>query len=95
MCTNYFVADYEVRCSKLPVTELTIARQNPISPEILRVVASRVVPNDRNDHLLLPPESEDVGPYESPLPRDVSGLETYVPAYLNMSHIRRLAMLVA
>ncbi|KIM28753.1 hypothetical protein M408DRAFT_329210 [Serendipita vermifera MAFF 305830] len=79
MCTNYFVADYE----------------NPISPEILRVVASRVVPNDRNDHLLLPPESEDVGPYESPLPREVSGLETYVPAYLNMSHIRRLAMLVA
>lgn len=79
MCTNYFVADYE----------------NPISPEILRVVASRVVPNDRNDHLLLPPESEDVGPYESPLPRDVSGLETYVPAYLNMPHIRRLAMLVA
>ncbi|KAG8772966.1 Myosin type-2 heavy chain 1 [Serendipita sp. 397] len=79
MCTNYFVADYE----------------NPISPEILRVVASRVNPNDRNDHLLLPPESEDVGPYESPLPRDVSGLETYVPAYLNMSHIRRLAMLVA
>ncbi|PVF95603.1 hypothetical protein CPB86DRAFT_875543 [Serendipita vermifera] len=79
MCTNYFVADYE----------------NPISPEILRVVASRVVPNDRNDHLLLPPESEDVGPYESPLPRDVSGLETYVPAYLNMPHLRRLAMLVA
>ena len=58
-------------------------------------MASRVVPNDRNDHLLLPPESEDVGPYECPLPRDVSGLETYVPAYLNMSHIRRLAMLVA
>ncbi|EJD53431.1 myosin 5 [Auricularia subglabra TFB-10046 SS5] len=79
MCTNYFVADYE----------------NPISPEILRVVASRVVPNDRNDHLLLAPESEDVGPYELPLPRDVSGLETYVPAYLNVPHLRRLAALVA
>ncbi|KAH7096122.1 myosin 5 [Auriculariales sp. MPI-PUGE-AT-0066] len=79
MCTNYFVADYE----------------NPISPEILRVVASRVVPNDRNDHLLLAPESEDVGPYELPLPREVSGLETYVPAYLNVPHIRRLAALVA
>ncbi|KAE9406490.1 hypothetical protein BT96DRAFT_1014975 [Gymnopus androsaceus JB14] len=79
MCTNYYVADYE----------------NPISPEILRVVASRVQANDRNDHLLLSPETEDVGPYELPLPRDVSGLETYVPAYLNVSHLRRLAALVS
>ncbi|TFK55318.1 hypothetical protein OE88DRAFT_1694770 [Heliocybe sulcata] len=79
MCTNYYVADYE----------------NPISPEILRVVASRVNANDRNDHLLLSPETEEVGPYELPLPRDVSGLETYVPAYLNVSHLRRLAALVA
>ncbi|KAF8964635.1 P-loop containing nucleoside triphosphate hydrolase protein [Flammula alnicola] len=64
MCTNYYVADYE----------------NPISPEILRVVASR---------------TEEVGPYELPLPREVSGLETYVPAYLNVSHLRRLAALVS
>ncbi|KZV70470.1 myosin 5 [Peniophora sp. CONT] len=78
MCISYYVADYE----------------NPISPEILRIVASRVVANDRNDHLLLP-EAEEVGPYELPLPRDVSGLETYVPAYLNVSHLRRLAALVA
>ncbi|KAF8876514.1 P-loop containing nucleoside triphosphate hydrolase protein [Gymnopilus junonius] len=79
MCTNYYVADYE----------------NPISPEILRVVASRVQANDRNDHLLLSPETEEVGPYELPLPREVSGLETYVPAYLNVSHLRRLAALVS
>jgi len=79
MCTNYYVADYE----------------NPISPEILRVVASRVQANDRNDHLLLAPENEEVGPYELPLPREVSGLETYVPAYLNVSHLRRLAALVS
>ncbi|KZO95749.1 hypothetical protein CALVIDRAFT_515524 [Calocera viscosa TUFC12733] len=79
MCTNYFVADYE----------------NPISPEILRVVASRIVPNDRNDHLLLTPETEEVGPYELPLPREVTGLETYVPAYLSTPHIRRLATLVS
>ncbi|KAI0262971.1 myosin 5 [Gloeopeniophorella convolvens] len=78
MCTNYYVADYE----------------NPISPEILRIVASRVIINDRNDHLLLP-EAEEVGPYELPLPREVNGLETYVPAYLNVSHLRRLAALVA
>ncbi|KAG8929390.1 Myosin type-2 heavy chain 1 [Tulasnella sp. 418] len=79
MCVNYFVADYE----------------SPISPEILRVVASRVNANDRADHLLLPPESEDVGHYELPLPREVPGLETYVPAYLNVPHVRRLATLVA
>lgn len=58
-------------------------------------MASRVVPNDRNDHLLLSPESEEVGPYELPLPREVSGLETYVPAYLNVGHLRRLAALVS
>ncbi|KAI6038967.1 myosin 5 [Pisolithus marmoratus] len=63
MCTNYYVAEYE----------------SPISPEILRVVASRVQANDRNDHLLLSPETED----------------TYVPAFLNVSHLRRLAALVA
>ncbi|KAN0075236.1 P-loop containing nucleoside triphosphate hydrolase protein [Tylopilus felleus] len=79
MCTNYYVAEYE----------------NPISPEILRVVASRVQANDRNDHLLLSPETDDVGPYEPPYPREVSGLETYVPAYLNVPHLRRLAALVA
>ncbi|KAG1754199.1 myosin 5 [Suillus lakei] len=70
-------------------------KKNPISPEILRVVASRVQANDRNDHLLLSPESEEVGPFEPPWPREVSGLETYVPAYLNVSHLRRLAALVA
>ena len=69
--------------------------KTPISPEILRVVASRVNANDRNDHLLLPPETEEVGAYELPLPREVSGLETYVPAYLNVPHLRRLAALVA
>jgi myosin V len=69
--------------------------QTPISPEILRIVAGRVNANDRNDHLLLAPESEEVGPYDPPLPRDISGLMTYVPAYLNVSHLRRLAALVA
>ncbi|KAI0340163.1 myosin 5 [Trametopsis cervina] len=78
MCANYYVADYE----------------SPITPEILSVVASRVQANDRNDHLLLPPETDEVGAYELPLPREVSGLETYVPAYLNVAHLRRLAALV-
>jgi myosin-5 len=98
MCTNYYVADYEVDDPSY-LHYLGIGThddsQNPISPEILRVVASRVQANDRNDHLLLSPETEEVGPYELPLPREVSGLETYVPAYLNVSHLRRLAALVS
>jgi myosin V len=95
MCTNYFVADYEVSNQNLPRSKRLTLVQHPISPEILRVVASRVQPNDRNDHLLLPPENEDVSSYELPLPREISGLETYLPAYLNASHLRRLAALVA
>ncbi|KAK0528319.1 Myosin type-2 heavy chain 1, partial [Tilletia horrida] len=56
LISHYYVADYE----------------NPISPEILKAVASRVVPNDRNDHLLLPPEVDEAGPYELPVPREVT-----------------------
>lgn len=99
---NYYVADYEVKATRthwygslVDDDDVVVIPQNPISPEILRVVASRVIANDRNDHLLLPPETEEVGAYESPLPREVSGLETYVPAYLNVPHLRRLAALVA
>lgn len=76
---QYHVADYE----------------NPIAPEILRAVASRVMPNDKNDHLMLPPEVEEAGPYEVPLPREVMSLDTYCPAWLNVPHIRRLTQVVA
>lgn len=79
LISHYHVADYE----------------NPISPEILRAVASRVVPNDRNDHLLLPPEVDEAGPYELPVPREVTGIETYCPAYLNVPLLRNLASKVA
>ncbi|KAJ6468978.1 class V myosin [Mycena vulgaris] len=79
LLTNYRVADYE----------------NPISPEVLKAVAALVQANDPNDYLLLSPETEEVGPYELPLPRHVSGLETYVPAYLNVSHLRRIALLLS
>lgn len=58
-----YVADYE----------------NPISPEILRAVNSRVVAGDKNDHLLLPPEVEEAGQYETPLPREVTGIEVGLP----------------
>ncbi|MBW0477882.1 hypothetical protein O181_017597 [Austropuccinia psidii MF-1] len=75
---QYHVADYE----------------NPIAPEILKAVASRVMPNDKNDHLMLPPEAEEAGPYEVPLPREVMSLDTYCPAWLNVPHIRRLTQVV-
>lgn len=50
--------------------------ESPIAPEILKAVAARVKPDDKSDHLLLTPESEDVGPYQIPPPREVSGIET-------------------
>lgn len=58
-----------------------VAMQTPISAEVLKAVASRVMANDRNDHLLLPPEGEDVGPYDTPLPRHIEDLYTYIPAW--------------
>lgn len=40
------------------------------------MVAARVKPDDKTDHLLLTPETEEVGPYQIPPPREVSGIET-------------------
>ncbi|GAA5976690.1 hypothetical protein JCM10908_005597 [Rhodotorula pacifica] len=79
LVANYYVADYE----------------NPISPEILRAVNSRVVAGDKNDHLLLPPEVEEAGQYETPLPREVTGIETYIPAHQRAPHLRQLVQIVA
>lgn len=72
----------------------TAEYENPISPEILKAAAARVTPNDRNDHLLLPPEVDEAGPYELPMPREVTGIETYIPAFIQASSLRRLANLV-
>lgn len=49
-----------------------------MSSEILRAVNSRVIAGDKNDHLLLPPEVEEAGPYEVPLPREVTGIEVSI-----------------
>ena len=40
----------------IPFADYVADYENPISPEILRTVNSRVVAGDKNDHLLLPPE---------------------------------------
>ncbi|ORY26880.1 P-loop containing nucleoside triphosphate hydrolase protein [Naematelia encephala] len=79
LISQYHNADYEA----------------PISADILKAVAARVKPDDKSDHLLLTPETDEVGPYQLPPPRDISGLETYVPAWLNVPLVRRLATYVA
>lgn len=68
--------------------------EHPIASDILKHVASRVKTGDPNDHLLLAIDSAD-GPYEVPLPRSVESLDTYLPAWLNAPHIRRLTEVVA
>jgi hypothetical protein len=60
LISQYHNADYEA----------------PISPEILKAVAARVRPEDKNDQLLLQTEQDEVGPYQIPPPRDIAGLET-------------------
>ncbi|CAG8490447.1 5123_t:CDS:10, partial [Diversispora eburnea] len=79
LISHYFVADYE----------------NPISPEILKAVASRVsASNNKSDSLLLDTTPlEDSGPFEVPLPREVHPPENYVPSWLNLIHIKRLGSL--
>nr|CAG8496499.1 7221_t:CDS:10 [Entrophospora candida] len=78
LINHYFVADYE----------------NPISPEILKAIAGRVVPNDKNDTLLLDTTPlEDSGPFEVPTPREVHPHDNYLPAWLNLPHLKRIGAL--
>ncbi|CAG8571930.1 12_t:CDS:10 [Funneliformis caledonium] len=66
LISHYFVADYE----------------NPISPEILKAVASKVVANDKTDILMLDATPlEDSGPFEVPSPREVAPPDNYLPAW--------------
>ena len=60
LISQYHNADYEA----------------PISNEILKAVAARVKPDDKADQLLLTPETDEVGPYQLPPPREIAGLET-------------------
>ena len=78
LISQYHVADYE----------------NPISPEILRAVALRVVSGDKSDVLLLDSVSMDetTVPYEIPGPRETKPY-LYLPAWLNLKRIRRLTLL--
>lgn len=57
--------------------------QNPISSEILKAVAGRVVSADKNDILLLDTVSLDdtTSPFEIPTPREV-GTDKYLPSWV-------------
>jgi myosin-5 len=78
LISQYHVANYE----------------NPIRPEILQAVASRVVSGDENDVLLLDSVTveEATMPFEIPQPRETRPY-LYLPAWLNLKRIRRLTLL--
>ncbi len=52
------------RRSRSSSRNTTCRLRGPFSNEILKAVAARVKPDDKSDHLLLSPETEDVGPYQ-------------------------------
>ncbi|KAJ3368479.1 Myosin type-2 heavy chain 1 [Allomyces arbusculus] len=59
--------------------------ENPISPEILRAVASRSVSTDRSDVLLLEATPDtDNSWFSRPEPRKILGVEKYLPSDLEM-----------
>ncbi|KAF8981487.1 Myosin type-2 heavy chain 1 [Entomortierella lignicola] len=78
---NYMIADYEV----------------PVSPDLIKAIATRVAANEKNDTLLLDAISlEDAGSFETPELRevDLEG-ERYLPAWLvDLSRLKSLMHLV-
>ncbi|KAI1007044.1 Myosin-2 [Podosphaera aphanis] len=68
--------------------------EQPINGDIMKAVASRVT--EKSDLLLLPAiDMDDSGPYEIAEPREITALETYIPAWLQTPRLRRLAELVS
>lgn len=69
--------------------------KNPIKSEILKAVAEHVVSGDKSDVLLLDSVSLDdtTNPFEIPVPREAT-LQRYLPAWLTLKRLRRLAVLV-
>ncbi|KAJ3218489.1 Myosin type-2 heavy chain 1 [Dinochytrium kinnereticum] len=61
---------------------------SPLSPELLKMVASRAVLNEQSDSLLL---DLDSGPeFTEPMPRTVS-IQNFIPAWINLPHLSALA----
>lgn len=79
LINQYLVADYEP----------------PISQEILNAVAARVK-NDNNNTLLLENiPLDDSGPFEIMEPRVLKRIESYIPGWLQVPNLKRLAELTA
>lgn len=79
LINQYLVADYEP----------------PISQEILTAVAAKVK-NDNNNTLLLETiPLDDSGPFEIMEPRTLKRIESYIPGWLQVPNLKRLAELTA
>lgn len=79
LINQYLVADYEP----------------PISAEILNAVAARVK-NEHNNTLLLETiPLDDSGPFEIMEPRVLKRIESYIPGWLQVPNLKRLAELTA
>lgn len=79
LINQYLVADYEP----------------PISVEILNAVAARVKNENNNTLLLETIPLDDSGPFEIMEPRVLKRIESYIPGWLQVPNLKRLAELTA
>lgn len=78
LINQYSVADYEY----------------PISSEILKVIANKVVEDQHNNTLFLEAVSlDESGVYEIPEEREISQPQIYIPSWLNIPTLQQLAEL--
>ncbi|KAJ3289168.1 Myosin type-2 heavy chain 1 [Borealophlyctis nickersoniae] len=59
---------------------------SPLSPELLKIVASRAVLNEKSDVLLL--DLEQAPDFAKPNPHTVDQIERFVPAWMSLPHIQ-------
>ncbi|TPX48852.1 hypothetical protein SeLEV6574_g01800 [Synchytrium endobioticum] len=74
LLTLYLAADYD----------------SPLSPELLKIVASRAVLNEKSDILLL---DMDQGPdFAKPQPRPLDHVDRFIPAWINLPHTQAMLL---
>ncbi|KAJ3095982.1 Myosin type-2 heavy chain 1 [Phlyctochytrium planicorne] len=61
---------------------------SPLSPELLKIVASRAVLNEQSDSLLLDLDSSPE--FTEPMPRPIA-LSNFIPPWINLPHLSALA----
>ncbi|KAK9481064.1 P-loop containing nucleoside triphosphate hydrolase protein [Lipomyces japonicus] len=79
LISQYHVADYE----------------HPISPEILKAIASKALQTEHDTLHLEAVSLDDSGPYEIADPRELTALQTYLPSWLPVPTLKRLVELTA